>query len=229
MITQPATEPLIYHSVHRNPSAPEYWTDEMAVVDAAPHDFDIARWLLADELSSIQVFSGKQNAFAGRLRDPLVMVLRTRSGALVTVETSMNVGYAYDIRGEVVGERGTAALADPGRISTRSDNRAGTDLPVDWRERFIEAYDAELRAWIDALTAGAEPSGPSSWDGYAAQVASEAGVRSLKSGERIDISEIERPSLYETSLAMCGDRASERSSDRRVDPHPEAEQAEMRS
>jgi myo-inositol 2-dehydrogenase / D-chiro-inositol 1-dehydrogenase len=36
------------------------------------------------------------------------------SGVLVDVEVFVNATYGYDIRGEIVGERGTVALAESG-------------------------------------------------------------------------------------------------------------------
>jgi myo-inositol 2-dehydrogenase/D-chiro-inositol 1-dehydrogenase len=44
--------PLIYYSGHRNPSVPEHYTKDMAIVDTAVHDFDVTRWLLDEELVS---------------------------------------------------------------------------------------------------------------------------------------------------------------------------------
>jgi len=38
--------PLMYYSGHRNPSVPRQYTRDMAIVDTAIHDFDVARWLL---------------------------------------------------------------------------------------------------------------------------------------------------------------------------------------
>jgi myo-inositol 2-dehydrogenase/D-chiro-inositol 1-dehydrogenase len=167
----------------------------MAIVDAAVHDFDISRWLLGEELTSIQVVAGKQNSHD--LRDPLVMILETTSGVLVHVETSLNLGYGYDIRGEVVGQFGTAALSEPRRDLVRSAGSSRIGVPRDWRERFADAYDVELQEWIDAARAGAGATGPSAWDGYVAQVVSEAGIAALHSGERVAVELIEKPGIYE--------------------------------
>ena len=41
--------PLIFQSVHRNPSVPAHYTGDMALTDTAVHDIDIARFLLDDE------------------------------------------------------------------------------------------------------------------------------------------------------------------------------------
>jgi len=188
--------PLIYYSGHRNPSVPGSYTKDMAIVDTAVHDFDVTRWLLGEELTAIRVLAARSNSIGGDLQDPLLMIVESESGVLVNVETSVNIRYGYDIRGEVVGESGTAALADRGQVLLRSGNQVGVAVPLDWRERFIAAYDTELAEWISAVAAGDGATGPSSWDGYAAQAVCEAGVKALYSGTRVEISLIEKPALY---------------------------------
>jgi myo-inositol 2-dehydrogenase / D-chiro-inositol 1-dehydrogenase len=188
--------PLIYFSGHRNPSVPEHYTKDMAIVDTAVHDFDVARWLLGEELVAIRVIAARPNSLGGDLQDPLLMIVETESGVLVNVETSVNIRYGYDIRGEVIGESGTAALADRGPVVVRSANRVGSAVPADWRERFLAAYDVEFQEWIHAVTAGEGATGPSAWDGYAAQVVCDAGVSSLYSGDRVLIELGDKPALY---------------------------------
>ncbi len=188
--------PLIYYSGHRNPSVPEHYTKDMAIVDTAVHDFDVTRWLLGEELTSIRVLAAKPNSHGGDLQDPLLMILESSSGVLVNVETSVNIRYGYDIRGEVVGETGTAALAETGQIVLRRQNSVGVAVPEDWRERFISAYDVEFQEWINEVVAGTGLTGPSSWDGYAAQAVCDAGVQALYSGERIDIELGAKAALY---------------------------------
>jgi myo-inositol 2-dehydrogenase/D-chiro-inositol 1-dehydrogenase len=188
--------PLIYYSGHRNPSVPEYYTRDMAIVDTAVHDFDVARWLLGEELIAIRVQAAKRNRHGGDLQDPLLMTLESETGVLVNVETSVNIRYGYDIRGEVIGEDGTAALADRGPVVLRTGNTIRVGVPEDWRERFITAYDVEFQEWIQEVSRGATLTGPSSWDGYAAQVVCDAGVRSLYEGERVEIKLPAKPDLY---------------------------------
>jgi myo-inositol 2-dehydrogenase/D-chiro-inositol 1-dehydrogenase len=188
--------PLMYYSGHRNPTVPDSYTSDMAIVDTAVHDFDVTRWLLGEEFAAIRVIAGKPNAHGGELRDPLLMVLETRSGVLVNVETSVNSRYGYDIRGEVLGEDGTAALADRGPVVVRRAGHVAVAVPTDWRERFIDAYDVELQEWINAVTAGEGAIGPSAWDGFVAQVVCDAGVSALHGGERVEIELGDRPALY---------------------------------
>lgn len=188
--------PLMYYSGHRNPDVPAHYTKDMAIVDTAVHDFDVTRWLLGEELTAIRVLAAKPNSLGGDLQDPLLMIVETESGVLVNVETSVNIRYGYDIRGEVVGESGTAALADRGPVVVRSTHRVGVAVPADWRERFIDAYDVEFREWIHAVSSGEGATGPSAWDGYAAQAVCEAGVAALYSGDRVVIELGDKPALY---------------------------------
>ncbi|MGY2876056.1 myo-inositol 2-dehydrogenase / D-chiro-inositol 1-dehydrogenase [Marmoricola sp. URHA0025 HA25] len=188
--------PLMYYSGHRNPAVPESYTKDMAIVDTAVHDFDVTRWLLDEEFAAIRVIAAKPNSHGGELLDPLLMILETESGVLVNVETSVNIRYGYDIRGEVVGEDGTAALADRGPVVLRRADRVGVAVPADWRERFIDAYDVEIREWINAVADGQGVTGPSAWDGFAAQVVCDAGVEALHTGERVEIALGDKPALY---------------------------------
>lgn len=188
--------PLMFHSRHRNPSVPAHYTREMAITDTAVHDFDVVRWLLGEELVAARILVPRPNRHGGDLQDPLLMILETSSGALVDVETSVNVRYGYDIGGEVVGEDGTAALADTAAVLVRHGGQVAGRVPEDWRERFLRAYDAEFQEWIDALNAGSGPTGPSSWDGYAAAAVSDAAVEALHTGSRIPVDLVDKPDLY---------------------------------
>ena len=147
--------PLMFHSAHRNPAVPPHYVNDMIINDTCVHDVDVARWLLDDEIVAARVLVPRHSSLAGdHLTDPIMFVFETARGALVDVEASVNIQYGYDIRGEVVGERGTVALADSNRAVLRSDRRWSGGVPEDWRERFLRAYDVELQEWIDAAAAG---------------------------------------------------------------------------
>ena len=84
----------------------------MAITDTAVHDIDTTRWLLGEEIVAARVLKPRKNSLGGELEDPLLIVFETESGALVDVETNVNIRYGYDIRGEIVGEQGTVSLAE---------------------------------------------------------------------------------------------------------------------
>lgn len=178
--------PLLAHCVHRNPSVAGFFTADSLLTDSLVHEVDVTRWLLEDEVSGVRVLTPPRSSQAPEgLLSPLLVVLDMVGGALVDVELGVAREYGYDVRAEVVGETGTASLTD------------GPAAPASgWRERFAEAYDVELQAWVDDVVAG-RCTGPSSWDGYAAAVVTEACRRSLAAGERVEVELSCRPALYE--------------------------------
>lgn len=187
--------PLLFHSAHRNPSVPAHYTADMAINDTAVHDIDVARWLLDDEVAAASVLKPRRNSRAGALQDPLLVLLEMRGGAVVDVEVSVTVAYGYDIRGEIVGETGTASLAESNAVVVKREGAFRGRVPEDWRERFLRAYDLEFEAWLDAAARGTA-TGPSAWDGYAATCVTDAALEALRAGSRAAVSLRERPGLY---------------------------------
>src|SRR5438270_123061 len=113
----------------------------------------------------------------------------------IDVEVFVNCEYGYDIQCEVVGESGVARLPEPASVMLRSEARRSVGILVDWKQRFIDAYDVELQAFFDDLRRGG-PTGPSSWDGYAAAVTADACLQSQQSGEVVPVSTRPRPAFY---------------------------------
>jgi len=190
---------LMLHCIHRNVAAPDWFDSKMAVSNSAVHEFDIARWLLDAELAGITVFRPKL-AQGGSPGAPVYMVLESAKGQLVTIEVFIDASYGYDVRGELVCERGTIALRAPLRIETNAELIQGTAYPADWRPRFADAYRLQAQAWIKAIARGAAAqdsnAGASAWDGYAAAAVAEAGLLALAEGRRVEIRLADRPALY---------------------------------
>jgi myo-inositol 2-dehydrogenase/D-chiro-inositol 1-dehydrogenase len=191
--------PLMMYSSHRNPAVPPSVTSDGVVVDTCVHDIDISRWLLDSEVVATQVFKPRRSSRAAEhLQDPLVLLLEMSNGVLVNVEASVNCVYGYDIRGEILGETGTVELAEASSVIVKREGQYGGRVPSDWRERFVRAYDVEFQDWVNAATAG-KSTGPSSWDGYAATVVTDAGVKALESGGRVEVSLRAQPDLYKAT------------------------------
>ena len=139
--------PLMFHSVHRNASSPGHFKATMAITDTAVHDIDIARFVLDDEPVAIAVKAPRGNRRAGGIADPLLTLMDMRSGALVTIETSVHIAYGYDIRGEVIGETGTVSLAEQSDVVVKTNGAFSGRVFGDWPERF----DAGLRRRVPRL------------------------------------------------------------------------------
>ena len=188
--------PLIYKSVHRNASVPAgLYTSDMPLNDTLVHDADISRWLLSDEIRMVEVRVPRHSSRSDDLRDPTLVLLHMDQGAIVIVEISVNIAYGYDIRGEMSCETGVAAL--PNRSASVISDQFGIRqaIPVDWRERFVDAYDQEFREWIVAAGKGTA-TGPSTWDGYAATLVADAALRAVDSGGREEIKMRARSAIY---------------------------------
>jgi myo-inositol 2-dehydrogenase/D-chiro-inositol 1-dehydrogenase len=187
-------QPLMFHCFHRNVSAPPWFDSQMAITNSAPHEFDIARWMLETDYKSISVFR-PASASPEKPGSPVFMVVETTAGQLVNIEVNNNAAYGYDVRGELVGEKGTVALRSPIHSEISLNLMRGESYPKDWRPRFADAYRLQLQAWIKSIDSGT-PVGASAWDGYCATLVAEAGLASLASGKAAMIAHVPKPRLY---------------------------------
>ena len=189
-------EPLMLHCAHRNPRVGENYKTDMAITDTLIHELDVLRWLTEDDYKSVQVvFPRSTSKTHGKLRDPQVVLFETRKGIRIDVEIFVNCAYGYDIQCEVVGEEGIAKLPEPSAVQMRKDAKLSTSILTDWKDRFIDAYDVELQAFINDATAGTL-TGPSAWDGYAASVAADACLKAQESGAIEPVELPQRPAFY---------------------------------
>jgi len=180
--------PLMVHCVHRNPAVGDHFNSEFMIRDSVVHEVDSVRFLLDEEITSVEVIKGAATSSAPHgTHDPMLVVFETESGAIVTDEIFVRTGVAYEVRTEVVGERGSAFIGLDQSLQRKStDGRWGGTLTPSFVERFGQAYDTELQRWVGAAKAGTID-GPSAWDGYAAVAVCEAGVLALRSGVKVHV------------------------------------------
>lgn len=192
---------IMMHNFHRNVEAPANFTGAMAITNAAPHEFDIARFVLDAEYSAISVFQPEAWKTAGvetSLRAaPLFIVLETSAGQLVTIEVNVNAAYGYDVRGELVGQTGSVFLTAPVHSRINAALQSVECYPRDWRPRFAEAYRLQNKAWVRSVeTEAPSPIAANAWDGYCATAVAEAGVKALAERRRVAIALSDKPALY---------------------------------
>lgn len=191
--------PLMLHNRHRNLASPPGWRSEMLINDSVVHEMDVTRWLLGQEITAVTVLRPTPSANApDGIQDPQFVVFETDAGVIVDVEIFVNCGFGYQVQAEVVCERGTARIGDGHALVTNMAGRWGGTIAQDYLERFADAYDREVQAWVDATRRG-EVVGPSVWDGYAVAAVCEAGVQALEEGGRVPVELVERPALYDLS------------------------------
>jgi myo-inositol 2-dehydrogenase/D-chiro-inositol 1-dehydrogenase len=186
---------LMLHNFHRNVDAPAGFTADMAITNSAPHEFDVARFVLDADYAAISAF-----APAGGVRGgvgPVFMVLETTARQLVNIEVNNNAAYGYDVRGELVAEQGSVFLNAPIHTRVNASLQSAERYPADWRPRFAEAYRLQNKAWIRAIASSTPSSvGANAWDGTCAAIVAEAGVKALAEGRRVKIEMSEKPALY---------------------------------
>ncbi|MDQ0393949.1 Gfo/Idh/MocA family oxidoreductase [Labrys monachus] len=178
-------EALMLHCAHRNASVPAFFRSLMSITNAAVHEFDIVRWLLDAEIVEIEVMKPRPTR-SSAAADPLFIVMRTDKDQLVDVEIFMNAGYGYDIRTELVCEKGTLTMAPPVHAEQRIGGTQRFPFAPDWRPRFAEAYRRQMQAWVDSIGTD-RPVGAGAWDGLVATAIAEAGVRAFEEGGVIKV------------------------------------------
>jgi myo-inositol 2-dehydrogenase/D-chiro-inositol 1-dehydrogenase len=155
------------------------------------HELDQVRWLLDEDIASIEVRSPLSDGF----QDPQLATLQMRSGVLVTVDVFVNAAYGYDVRCEAVGTKGTASADLAPGLRLKQDGFDTGAVPADFVVRFGEAYRRELSDWVIAALDGTA-GGASTWDGHLANVAAAAGVEALLGGRRVAVAHLDAPELY---------------------------------
>lgn len=190
-------EPLMIRCAHRNPSVDDRYTTDMAITDTLIHEIDVLHWLVNDDYKSVQVTYPKKTKHAySHLRDPQIVTLETTSGIIISAEIFVNCKYGYDIQCEVIGEEGIVKLPEVASVIYRKNAKLGVNLLMDWKQRFIDAYDRELQDFIDTIRDTGQPQGPTAWDGYIAAVTADACLKAQESGEKEAIVLGEKPELY---------------------------------
>jgi myo-inositol 2-dehydrogenase/D-chiro-inositol 1-dehydrogenase len=160
--------------------------------DMTIHDFDMARWLLGEE--PVEVFAmgealiDRKIAAAGDI-DSAMVLMRTASDRMCHINNSRRAAYGYDQRIEVFGAEGMLRAENIGETTVEHFSAQGrvSDRPLDFfLERYVEAYRAEMSAFVLALNKGA-PMPVGARDGRQALVLAEAALKSLKTGQAVKV------------------------------------------
>jgi myo-inositol 2-dehydrogenase/D-chiro-inositol 1-dehydrogenase len=186
---------IMMHNFHRNVETPAAgFTADMAITNSAPHEFDVARFVLGTEYKSISAFAP---AGAGGKVGPVFMVLETATGQLVTIEINNNAAYGYDVRGELVGSMGAVSLNAPTFSRLDVAMTSQTAYAPDWRPRYEQAYRRQNKAFLHFVNSGEFSAiASNSWDGYCATAVAAAGVKALATGQKMIVALAKKPELY---------------------------------
>ncbi len=168
---------------HRNPSVPPTFSDADYMLETFIHEFDITRWLIEVDISAVEIVGTSVETTTG-LADPQFVHVTTAEGQKVVIDGHINNGYGYDIRCEVVGQKGSLSLAHYSEVEGIS-----SEPHENWGVRFQAAYRACLNAWVDDVLTG-HHTGVTSEDSEHALVVSLAGIEAQRRREPVEIAEI---------------------------------------
>ena len=189
-------ELLALHCAHRNPSVPDWYGNEMLIADSVSHEIDIVRFLTGSPIISAEVKQLKRNKLAPeRLNEPILVLLETESGVIATVEMNVSVQFGYQVITEAVFQKGVSEIGRSNGMTTWESGRSSTAEHISYLTRFARAYDDEIQSWINAAKIG-QIGGPTAWDGYLSVAVVDAGLKSLKTGERVSATYVAKPALY---------------------------------
>ncbi len=133
------------------------------LLDMAVHDYDTACWIL--EAQPVAVSVARQGLVHPELLamgdlDNALVTIRFEGGELASSHISRVCAFGQDIRSEFVGSEGSVFVGDAASAPgvTVVDASGRPNFPADYRERFADAYVAELAHFV-AECRGEAPDG----------------------------------------------------------------------
>jgi len=184
--------------ISRDPGAPpiDYIKRSGGIFrDMTIHDFDMARFLLGEEIDTVfataSVLVDEAIGQAGDY-DSASLILTTATGKQATISNSRRATYGYDQRIEAHGSAGAIAAENQRPVSIEIATAKGYTRPPlhdFFMTRYTEAYANEISTFIAALESNSKP--PSTGeDGLIALTLAEAALKSVKEGRAVKVSEV---------------------------------------
>jgi myo-inositol 2-dehydrogenase / D-chiro-inositol 1-dehydrogenase len=179
--------PLLVLGSHRNVRSYPTGGSEGTITNSAVHDIDIVQWLLGSDIVEVSWYAPRPTTVDPTRQDPQLIHLRTADGVLSSIDLFVNAQYGYDVRYEMVCERGAIRLAPEQRIVTDHDLVHDYAHPADWRPFFADAYRLQLQAWVDAVNRAAPTPLATADDGLRCTLVAEALVQSMHRGQTVAV------------------------------------------
>jgi predicted dehydrogenase len=185
-------EPVLIKSLGRDKDSPplgfyEAALNGMLLYNNTIHDFDLARWLMNDEVVEVHAYGTvtirPEVARYGDVVASLVN-LKFAHGAIGNIESYTQATYGYDVRTEVVGSLGSVFIGTLDQTPVVFLHAGGRLQPIadHFLTRFADAYLAEITDFVDAMLTGREPR-VTAEDGYKALEIAAAAELSLMKGK----------------------------------------------
>lgn len=184
--------PVIFKSVGRDKDQPpiaayESNVNGMIFYTNTIHDFDLARWLMQDEVATVHSYTTSAiRPEVVKYGDVVASVvnLQYQKGAIGNVESYAQAVYGYDVRTEVVGSQGSIFIGSMDRMPALFLTAKGGEhaLADHFLSRFGDAYLEEVRDFVKTMLSDRAPkvSGQDGLKALAIAVAAEKSHRQSK-------------------------------------------------
>jgi myo-inositol 2-dehydrogenase / D-chiro-inositol 1-dehydrogenase len=153
-------KPHLLHIVSRDPAPPPIAYIKVSggiFLDMTIHDFDMARFLIGDEVEEVYTAAGvlvdPEIGQAGDV-DTAVITLRFQNGVIGTIDNSRKAAYGYDQRVEILGSDGSVATGNcyPNQTVISTAAAIRRDLPFHFfMDRYTDSFTNELRAFVQTV------------------------------------------------------------------------------
>jgi inositol 2-dehydrogenase len=150
--------PVIFKSVGRDRDQPplaayESGVNGMIFYTNTIHDFDLARWLMQDEVTQVHAYTTSViRPEVARYGDVVASVvnLQYHRGAIGNIESYAQAVYGYDVRTEIVGSKGSILVGSLDRMpAVFLTSRGGEQMLADhFLSRFADAYLSEMKDFV---------------------------------------------------------------------------------
>ena len=153
--------PVIFKSVGRDKDQPplaayESNVNGMIFYTNTIHDFDLARWLMRDEVTGVHAYATSAiRPEVTKYGDVVASVvnLQYKQGAIGNIESYAQAVYGYDVRTEIIGSKGSIFVGSLERMpAVFLTSRGGEQVLADhFLSRFADAYLAEVRDFVQTM------------------------------------------------------------------------------
>jgi len=159
--------PVIFKSLGRDKDGPPLAAytpniNGMLFYTNSIHDFDLARWLMQDEVTEVHAYTTVAiRPEVAQFGDVVASVVNLKfdQGAIGNIESHAQAAYGYDVRTEIVGSKGSILVGSfhktPATFLTA--NGSSGIIADHFLSVFADAYLAEIRDFVDCMLTDRAP------------------------------------------------------------------------
>jgi len=159
--------PIVFKSVGRDKDEPplsayQSGVNGMLFYTNSIHDFDLARWLMQDEVLEVQSYTTTTvRPELAKYGDIVAGVVNLKfvHGAIGNIESHAQAIYGYDVRTEIIGSKGSIFVGTLQRtpVSFLTAQGSSKNLADHFLSQFADAYLTEIRDFVQTMLSDRAP------------------------------------------------------------------------